>query len=202
MSRAPHVLYPVGGFRPGEDQRRSVSVLRAPCQPAPRFPPVWRIAPHSTLPRFQQPVIPPCVVPRCHLPRSLDRRTRIKVERPECSDDLRRREPFILLAPGGLVGAHASDSRTNHGRQPDGRAGFVEKIQVILHRWSGASVRRSAERMAPPNLGMVAIARTISAFRVPYIALDGPPSHGVSSIHHSTRANPVSTDKFGYRQFL
>ncbi len=83
-------------FRPGENQREAIVVLGATGEPIAGLRAVGWIAPDESLPRSQQTVVFDCVVIVRRCPGAFHRRTRVKVERTECLDDFRRRQPFLL----------------------------------------------------------------------------------------------------------
>ena len=79
--------------RPGENERETIVVLSTTGEPIAGLRAVWWIAPDESLPRSQQTVVFDCVMIVRRCPWSFHRRTRVEVERAECLDDFRRRQP-------------------------------------------------------------------------------------------------------------
>ena len=82
--------------RPGENERETIIVCGTLGEPVTGFGAVGRIAPDESLPRSQQTVVFDGEIICGSFPWTLDWRTRVEVERAECLDDFRRRQPFFL----------------------------------------------------------------------------------------------------------
>ena len=82
--------------RPGENERETIVVCGTLGEPVPGFWTVGWIAPDESLPRSQQTVVFDGEMICGSFPGTFDRCAGVEVERAECPDDFRRRQPFFL----------------------------------------------------------------------------------------------------------
>ncbi len=82
--------------RAGEYQREAIVVRGTTGEPIAGLWTVWRITPNQSLPFFRQAIVLNGEVVGCCCPGTFDRRTGVEVERAECLDNFRRRQPFLL----------------------------------------------------------------------------------------------------------
>src|ERR1035437_2756389 len=92
----PHMVLGTLCVRPGENERETIVVCGTLGEPVTGFWTVGRIAPDESLPRSQQTVVFDGEIICGSFPWTLDWRARVEVERAECLDDFRRRQPFFL----------------------------------------------------------------------------------------------------------
>ena len=80
----------------GKNQREAIVVFGTTGEPIARLRAVGWIAPNQSLPFFRQAIVFDGEVIGCCCPGTFDRCTGVEVERAECPDYFRRRQPFFL----------------------------------------------------------------------------------------------------------
>src|SRR4051794_65531 len=97
-STTPDLLLEPFGFGASKGESNAIAVVRQPPQPAPCVA-VRRIAPHESVPRLRHPVVSFGEHHGCCRPRRIGGSTWVEIERAECVDEPRRRQPDIGFTP-------------------------------------------------------------------------------------------------------
>ena len=134
VCRAPYRFVKHCRFGSRRDQSNPVAVVAHSPQPLHGLAPEWRVAPHAPVPLLVQTIVKRRVVLCRRFPWPRHRGARVKVEISERTQDLRRRQPLVVLHCRALVSAQAHFFLRSFGvAQPIGRADLRDNAAQSAH---------------------------------------------------------------------